>query len=105
MGFFIFLAIHIYTSLALQVIAHKTETRYSYLSWTPVLCMFIMPVLIARKPAWWLVPMLTPGVNLVVGIFVWMSIAERLSKPPWTAFILAIPFVNIIALGMYAWTD
>ncbi len=105
MFFFIYVGVHIYTSLALQVIAHKTGTQHSILSWLPVLHVLIMPVLIARKPLWWILLMLVPGVNLVFGVIAWMKIADMLDKPAWTAFILLIPIANMATLGMYAWTD
>jgi hypothetical protein len=44
-------------------------------------------------------------VNLVIGIIVWMAIAEARGKPSWWGILLIVPVVNIIVPGSLAFSD
>jgi len=100
----IFAAFYVYTSLALQTIAKKTNTENAWLAWIPIANIFLM-LNIAKKPLWWFILCLIPLVNFVIIIIVWMAIAVARSKPSWWGILLIVPVVNLIVPGYLAWAD
>jgi len=103
--FFLFgVAMYVYTSLALQTIAKKTNTENPWMAWIPIINIILM-LNIAKKPIWWIILCLIPLVNLVILIIVWMAIAEARNKPSWWGILLIVPFVNLIVPGYLAWSD
>jgi uncharacterized membrane protein YoaK (UPF0700 family) len=60
---------------------------------------------IAKKPLWWFILLLIPLVNIVIGIIVWMAIAEARGKPNWWGILMIVPLVNFIVPGYLAWSD
>ncbi len=108
-GFIIFfllfaVAIYIYMALALQTIAQKTNTENAWLAWIPIVNVVLM-LNIAKKPIWWIILCFVPGVNIVVGIIVWMAVAEARNKPNWWGILIIVPVVGIIVPGYLAWSD
>lgn len=97
-------AIYLYTSLALQTIAKKTNTENAWWAWVPIINVLLM-LNIAKKPLWWILLCLIPVVNLVIFIIVWMAIAEARNKPNWWGILLIVPLVNFIVPGYLAWAD
>ena len=97
-------AAYVYTSLALQTIAQKTNTENAWLAWIPIANLFLM-LNVAKKPIWWIILFLIPLVNLVIMILVWMAIAEARGKPNWWGVLTLVPFVNLIVPGYLAWAD
>ena len=103
--FFVFAAAaYVYISLALQTIAKKTNTENPWLAWIPIANIILM-LNIAKKPLWWILLFLIPLVNIVIGIIVWMAIAEARNKPNWWGILFIVPVVNIIVPGYLAWSD
>ena len=98
------LAFYVYLALALQTIANKTNTENAWFAWIPIIQGILM-LNIAKKPIWWIILMLIPGVNIVIGILVWMGIAEARNKPNWWGIMVIVPFMNIIMPGYLAWAD
>lgn len=98
------LAFYVYTALALQTIATKTNTENGWLAWIPI-ANFILMLIIAKKPIWWIVLMLIPLVNIVVAIIVWMAVAEARGKPSWWGILIIVPVVGLIVPGYLAWSD
>jgi hypothetical protein len=47
------------------------------------------------------------GSIIAVGgtIYIWWNIFERMKKPQWYAFLMAIPIVNLVMIGLLAWGD
>lgn len=102
--YFIIMAIgYIYVAICLTKIAKKTNTENGWFAWIPILNVFLM-LMIAKKPLWWFILMLIPFVNLIIGIIVWMAIAEARGKPNWIGILTIVPFVNIIILGYLAFS-
>lgn len=106
---FLFMAViaiglYVYIALALTTIAKKTNTENAWWGWVPILQILLM-LNIAKKPLWWIVLMLIPLVNIVVGIIVWMAVAEARGKPNWWGILLIVPVVGIIVPGYLAWAD
>ncbi len=102
--FVIFVVLYVYMSLALQTIAKKTNTENAWLAWIPIVNIILM-LNIAKKPLWWIILFLIPLVNIVIGIIVWMAIAEARGKPSWWGIILIVPIVGLIVPGYLAWAD
>ena len=98
------LAAYVYFALALQTIAKKTNTENAWWAWVPILNAILM-LNIARKPVWWFILLLVPFVNIVIGIMVWMAIAEVRGKPNWWGILLIVPLVGLIVPGYLAWSD
>ena len=108
-GFLIFCFVtalvgYVYMALALQTIANKTNTTNAWLAWIPIVNIVLM-LNIARKPLWWLLLLLIPLVNIVVGVIVWMAVAEARGKPGWWGIVVLIPVIGIIVPGYLAWSD
>jgi len=108
-GTFIFfllvvVAIYVYTALAVQTIAEKTNTENPWLAWIPI-ANIILLLNIANKPIWWIVLFLIPLVNIIPIILVWMAVAEVRGKPSWVGVLLIVPFVGAVVPGYLAWTD
>jgi hypothetical protein len=106
--FFFFLlvvvAVYVYTALAVQTIAEKTNTENPWLAWIPI-ANIILLLNIAKKPIWWIVLFLIPLVNIIIIILVWMAVAEARGKPSWVGVLMIVPFVGAIVPGYLAWAD
>jgi hypothetical protein len=102
--YFIFIIIfYIYFAICLMKIAKKTNTENGWFAWIPILNVFLM-LMIAKKPLWWFILLLIPIVNIIIGIIVWMAIAEARGKPNWVGVLMIIPFLNIIIPGYLAFS-
>lgn len=100
----LFIVIYVYVAYSLQVIANKTNTENSWLAWIPIVNIYLM-CKIAGKPGWWLILFLIPIVNIVVGIIVFMKIAELRGKPNWVGILWILPVVGLIIPGYLAFSD
>jgi hypothetical protein len=102
--YFIIMAIgYIYLAICLMKIAKKTNTENGWFAWIPILNVFLM-LMIAKKPLWWFILMLIPFVNIIIGIIVWMAIAEARGKPNWIGILMIFPLLNVIILGYLAFS-
>jgi hypothetical protein len=103
--FLLMVAIYVFCSLCLKRIAEKTgQAEKSWYAWIPIANMVLL-CWIAGKPAWWVLLMLIPLVNIVIGIMVWMKAAEACKKPAWLGVIIVlVPIGNFIALGHLAFS-
>ena len=99
-----FLIMYVYTALALQTIAQKTNTENGWLAWIPIANVILM-LNIARKPIWWILLCLIPGVSIVMFILIWMGIAEARNKPNWWGIMVIVPVMNVIMPGYLAWSE
>jgi len=57
------------------------------------------------KPAWWIILLIIPIVDLVVWILTWMSICERRGKPGWWGIVLFIPIVGLVLFLILAFGE
>lgn len=103
-GLVIGLVFYVYLALSLSTIAKKTNTENPWWAWIPILNVLLM-LNIAKKPLWWIVLCLIPGVNAVIFIILWMAIAEARKKPNWWGILIIVPFVGLIVPGYLAWAD
>lgn len=97
------LAAWVYLSLALIALAQKTATAHAWWAWIPILNIVLM-LGIARKPLWWLVLLLIPGVDIVIAALIWMGIAQTRRKSGWWGAVAIVPVVNVIVPGYLAWS-
>lgn len=106
LGFILIIVIasYVYHALAIQTIAQKTNTENGWLAWIPIANLILL-LNIARKPVWWIVLLLIPLVNIVIGIIVLMAVAEARNKPSWWGILWIIPPISIIVPGYLAWSD
>jgi len=105
----IFLAVYIYSALALMAIAKKTKTPNGWLAWIPIANIFLI-IQIAKQPWWHIFALLLyfiPAVGglafLVVSAFWWWKVAESIKREGWQGILMVIPIVNLIMLGVFAW--
>ena len=103
-GAVIVLVLYVYMSVCLQTIAKKTNAENAWLAWIPIANIILM-LNIARKPAWWILLMFVPLVNIVIAVIVWMEIAKARSKPEWWGILMIVPFANLVAPGYLAFSD
>jgi hypothetical protein len=103
-GAVIVLVTYVYMSFCLQTIAKKTNAENAWLAWIPIANIILM-LSIARKPAWWILLMFVPLVNIVIAVIVWMEIAKARSKPEWWGILMVVPFANLVAPGYLAFSD
>jgi class 3 adenylate cyclase len=97
------IALYIYLAHSFKVIADKTKTNDSYLAWLPIINIFYW-VDMAKKPRWWYLMFLIPGVNLVFMTLTWMEMASLLNKSKWLGILVLIPGVNLAYVGYLAYS-
>jgi len=76
----------------------------AWLAWIPII-QLIPFIQAGRKPAWWLLLMLIPIVNIVIWIIVGMAVAEQRGKASWLGILLIVPLVNLFVIGYLAFAD
>lgn len=97
------LAVYLYYAVCLFLIARKTATSMPWLAFVPVVNGFWPFVGASGKPAWWMALMLVPVVNIVVAVYLWMLISERLGRGRIFGLLIAlVPVVNLVLLGLLA---
>ena len=103
------LVVYIYTAIALMTIAKKTNTKNGWLAFIPIANVYLITQ-IAGLSGWWtliilasLIPFIGSLLMLVVMIWMFWRIAEKIKYPGWTSILLIIPIVNLIILGVWAW--
>ena len=104
------LALYVYLALALQTIAKRLNHEYPWLAWIP----FANIALVLQLGGfhWALVFLaIIPIVNIAVLVLLLISlykIADEINVlPPWTVFLILIPFIGfiwqLILMGILAW--
>jgi len=97
------LAIYIFCSLCLQIIARKTGTEPSWLAWIPVANLFLS-CKIGGLSYLWLLAFLVPFVNVLVSIYIWYRISEARGKPGLLSLLLLVPVANLVFMGYLAFS-
>jgi len=106
------LALYVYTSWAMMVIAKKTNTPNAWLAWIPIANLYLMTQ-VAGVP-WWTFLLVFLGWMPVVGnlgvlaliIWWWWKICEKRNRPGWWSLVISlVPIANLIMIGMLAWSD
>lgn len=87
----------------LYTMGNKIGSQNAWFGFIPVLNAVLM-IEIAGKPIWWFVLLLVPCVNIIVGIILWMAIAERMGKPSWMGLLMIVPCLAPIMPWIIAFT-
>ncbi len=98
------LAAYVWLALCLHIIANKTGSPNGWLAWIPIANLYLM-CKVAGRPGWWGILFFIPLVNLIIGIIVWMGIAEARNKPSWLGILMIVPIVNLIIPGVLAFSE
>ena len=105
----VMLAVYIYSAFALMTIAKKTKTENGWLAFIPI-ANFYLVTQMAGQSGWWTLAVLFPMIPIIGGIamlvvsvwFFW-KICEKIKRPGWWSLLLLIPIVNLVILGVMAW--
>ncbi len=111
----ILIPIYIYISFAYMTIAKKAKLKSPALAWIPAVGPFIIAFQ-TSKMHWWpwlfLILALLPVLGnlfgyafLIATIFWEWKMFEKIKKPGWWALLNKIPVVNLIIIGIAAWSD
>jgi hypothetical protein len=100
----VLLAIYAYFAFCLQLIANKTGTANGWLAWIPLANVFLW-LKVAGRPAWWLLLLLIPLVNVVVSAIAWVDVARARQKAGWWGIMFIVPVMNFVAPGYLAFSD
>ena len=109
------IAIYVYMSLAYVSIAKKAKLKEPLLAWIPGVGPLILAFQ-ASKMHWWpwllyigiIIPFLNIVISLIITAFsiIWhWKLFEAIKKPGWWALLLLIPIVNLVIIGVAAWSD
>ncbi len=83
----------------------KVFTKAGKPGWASIIPIYNIIVLldIVKRPVWWLILLLIPIVNIVIGIIVIFDLAKAFGKG--TGFALGLLFLGIIFLPILAFGD
>lgn len=106
------LVLYVYSALVLMTIANKTKVPNAWLAWIPVGNLYLMTQ-VANVPWWTLLVILIAWIPVVgslalLGVYIWWwwKIAEARKKPGWWGLMaVLIPVVNLVFMGMIAWSE
>ena len=101
--FGIVLAIYIFFSLCMYLIAKKLNVESAWTAWVPLLNLWAF-VGSAGKPWWWILLLFIPFVNFFVVIYLWMCIVENLGKNKWLGLLMIVPLVNMVYMAVLAFS-
>lgn len=104
-GLIVGLVFYLFFALCMAMIAKKVGKPFgtSFIMAIIPIANMILFLQIAKKPLWWVILLFIPIVSFVIGILVWMAIAERLGRPSWWGIvILLVPGVNLVLFLMLA---
>ena len=97
-------ALYVFFSYCLLVIARKTDTDGGWMAWVPVLQLYLM-CKVAGLPGWTVLLMLVPIVNLVFMIYLMMKVAEATQKPGWVGVLSVVPVVGMFVFPYLAFSN
>lgn len=102
---------YIYSALVMWTIGKKLKVEPTWLAWIPVVNMFYIPMLAGYEWYYgflWLlvaIPFLGSLVSIGLTIWWWWKIAEERSRPGWWGILMIVPVVNLVMMGILAWSD
>lgn len=97
------IALYIFFSLCLFLIAKKLNIPAPWTAWIPIIQIWTI-VVSAGKPWWWILLLLVPIVNIIVGIYLWVLITENLGRNKWLGLLMLVPIINFVFLGILAFS-
>lgn len=97
----------VYLAVIIVVIAGmwKIFVKAGHPGWAAIVPIYNLYILtqIAGRPAWWIVLMLIPLVNIVIAVLLWMDVAKGFGKE--TIYGLGLAFLGIIFIPMLGFGD
>jgi sterol desaturase/sphingolipid hydroxylase (fatty acid hydroxylase superfamily) len=102
-GCFVGILAYLYVTVSIFMIANKTGTDNAWFAFVPILNIVLL-LQIGDRPIWWILLMFIPLVNIVMGVLVWMAVAEARGKPSWMGLLMIVPGVNLILMGYLAFS-
>jgi len=97
------LALYIFFSWCLFLIAKKTNASAPWTAWIPIVQIWAV-VSSAGKQWWWILLLLIPLLNFFLVIYLWMCISENLGKSKWLGLLMLVPLANIVLLIILAFS-
>ncbi len=106
------IVLYVYSAIVLMTIAKKLNNPHPWMAWIPFANAYLMTEL-ANAPWWTLLIAIVAGFIPFVGIVItmgiitwwWWNIAEARGKPAWFGLLTLIPIVNLVIMGVIAWSD
>lgn len=95
--------LYIYGSLCLYLIAKKLDVQAAWTAWVPIVQVWAF-LGSAGKSLVWVLLLLVPLVNAIVGAYLWMCITENLGKNKWLGLLMLVPIANLVFLGILAFS-
>ncbi|MBI5393619.1 hypothetical protein HZA96_07170 [Candidatus Woesearchaeota archaeon] len=103
---------YVFFALALMAIAKKTKTENAWLAWIPIANIYLMTQ-VAKVSGWYTTGLLLVFVPIIGSIaiaalfcYLWWKIAEARNRPGWWGILIGlVPIVNLVMIGMLAWSD
>ncbi|MFH1589377.1 MAG: hypothetical protein ABIB43_02310 [archaeon] len=105
------IALYVYQAFALMAIAKKTKTPMGWLAWIPIANIYLMTQIAGLNGLWtlaillYLVPWAGAVAFLAIMIWWWWRISEARKFPGWVGILMIIPIVNLVMMGVLAWSD
>ncbi len=99
----IVLAVYIFCSLCLFLIAKKLNVSAPWTAWVPLVNLWTV-VTAAGKPWWWILLMFIPIIGPFIGVYLWMCITENLGKNKWLGLLLLVPIAGFVWMGILAFS-
>jgi len=112
--FSLMIGIWIYMSFAYMAIAKKNKQKHIGLAWIPSIGPLIIALKAAKMPWWPLfltIGFFIPFINiffiitLTIFIIIWhWKMFKAINKPEWWAILMLVPVINLIFIGIAAWS-
>lgn len=100
----IFVGVYVFICYCLKLICEKTGESPGALIWIPIVQ--LIPLLnVAKMPTWYIILLLIPVVNLILGIIMWVKICQARGKPGWLAIMMFVPIINIAFIPYLAFSE
>lgn len=98
------LAVYAFFAVCLSRIGTKAGFgEIAWWSWVPVMQILLI-LKVAGVAWWWIFLLMIPLVNLVIGMIVWIKVAQKLGKSPWVGVLMFVPAVDLFVLGYLAFS-
>ena len=105
-----FIVLYVYFAWAFMKVAQRAGAENPWLAWIPIANMFYIAMVAGYEWyygfLWFLgaIPFVGGLASLGLTIWWWWKISEKINKPGWMGVLMAIPVVNLIAIGVLAWS-
>lgn len=83
--------------LPLMFVAKKTFARPIWLAFIPILQLYLL-VRMANKPAYWVLFLFVPIVNIFIFIHIWIEICTIIKKPIFFGMLMVVPGLNYLIM-------